>query len=338
MELRNGTPFALAQLVDLDREGAEHLIVVLRAAYRWDDNGALAVAEAQPPPRPGDEFRDDPATSSIAAEAELGPIKPTTDVLLTGSAVARRGGTRAMDVRLKAGPIEKKARVFGDRVWKRTLGFRKPGDPEPFDRMPLIWENSYGGYDDTPENESHHRANRRNPVGRGVRGRNSGLPWDQLLPNIEDPEDLIDKPGKKVRPVGFGPIGRHWWPRRKYAGTYDDQWVAERLPLLPDDFDPRFHQAAPSRQVAKRYFRGGEAVQLTGFGGPGRVEFELPVLSPSIEVRLRSRVETAAMVLETVGFDTDERTLRLIYKAGVRVHGEFTGLRWTACELGGDLG
>jgi hypothetical protein len=46
-------------------------------------------------------------------------------------------------------------------------------------------------------------------------------------------------------PAGFGPIACHWQPRVGFAGTYGDAWVANRLPLLPDDFDDRFFQSAP---------------------------------------------------------------------------------------------
>jgi len=43
----------------------------------------------------------------------------------------------------------------------------------------------------------------------------------------------------------FGPIGRHCKPRVQLAGTYDDSWTEDRMPLLPDDFQERFHNAAP---------------------------------------------------------------------------------------------
>lgn len=340
MELKNGTPYVLAQTIDLTRDGRERLNVVLKATYAWDEHGQLSVAEVQPPPRFCDEFHGDPAASSISGEAELGPAKPGTDLLLTGFAVAPRRGTKMMDVRLALGKWKKTVRVYGDRRWKSTLGVKRPGDPEPFERIPLIWENAYGGVDDTPKKDKHLGAEPRNPVGRGVRGKRSGVDAaEELLPNLEDPEDAFDKPGKSVTPMAFGPIGRHWIPRVQYAGTYDEKWIAERMPLLPPDFDERFHHAAPAGQMTKRYLKGGEPVTMFGFGPEGKVEFDLPKLRPAVEVRMRSRTETAAMVLDTVGFDTESRTVRLLYKASVDVHGEVPDLRWTACEAaGGDGG
>ncbi len=337
MELRNGTPHALAQVIDLTKDARERLNVVLKATFAWDEHGTLTVAPVQATPRPGDEFHGDPAASSIAAEAELCPAKPGTDILLTGCAVAPRGGTRRMDVRLVVGRRKKTIRVYGDRRWKSVLGVKRPGDPEPFEKIPLIWENAYGGVDDTPKKDRHVGAEPRNPVGRGVRGKRSGVDaGEELLPNLEDPDESFDRPGKKVKPMAFAPIGRHWIPRVRYAGTYDDRWVAERMPLLPDDFDDRFHHAAPPDQISRSGLKGGEPVALYGFQPEGKVEFALPTLRPTVEVRMRSRAETAAMRLDTVGFDTESRTVRLIYKAAVDVHGEVPDLRWTACEIGGD--
>src|SRR5215475_11637291 len=110
MELRNRTPHIFAQLVDFDRTGAERMIVVLRAEFSIGEGGALEVAPVRDPPVGGDLFHGDPTQTSIAQEAELGPAKPATDVLLFGSAVARRGGTRVMDVMMRVGPIRKVVR------------------------------------------------------------------------------------------------------------------------------------------------------------------------------------------------------------------------------------
>lgn len=334
MELKNQTPHALAQLIELDRTGAEHLLVVLRAEFAIGKGGVLEVAPPLDPPRPGDVFHGDPTTTSIKGEAELSSIKPATDVLLFGSAVARRTGTRAMDVMLRVGPVRKIVRVYGERRWKRALLAKSASDPLPFERVPLIWENSWGGTDVTPEDEKHHGAEPRNPVGRGYRARGSKLPWeDELCPSLEDPSDSLGGPGRKGTPAGFGPIGRGWLPRREHAGTYDEKWVAEKMPLLPDDFDDRFHQAAPADQIAPRYLKGGEKVELAGCIEEGKLELALPVLRPRFEVRLRSRVETAAMVLDTVALETDVRRLRLVFKGKVRVHKELPDIRWTECVL-----
>src|SRR5207302_3596070 len=52
----------------------------------------------------------------------------------------------------------------------------------------------------------------------------------QRVPNVEYPKSLIS--WKQPRPAGFGPIARDWVPRVEFAGTYDEKWEQERLPLL----------------------------------------------------------------------------------------------------------
>ena len=82
-----------------------------------------------------------------------------------------------------------------------------------------------------------------------------------------EPHDL--KPGQNVLAAAFGPVGRHWEPRVRYAGTYDDRWTEDRMPLLPKDFDDRFHNAAPPGLVEGFRFRSlareGAEAEVAGF-------------------------------------------------------------------------
>ena len=49
-------------------------------------------------------------------------------------------------------------------------------------------------------------------------------------------------------PIGFGPVPRFAKARVRYAGTYDEHWIENVLPFLPQDFDDRYFQAAPEDQ------------------------------------------------------------------------------------------
>lgn len=334
MELRNGTPHLLGQFVDLDRDGAEHMVVTMKATYSIGPGGELAIAEEPEPIRLIDEFHGEPDASSIRTEAELGPIKPSTDVLLSGCALARRANTKSMDVMLRVGTVRKVVRVWGERRWQKRLGMHAIGDPLPIEKVPLIWEHAFGGVDESSKNEKHRAQEPRNPVGRGFRAKRSKLETqDTLLPQLEDPNEPIESLGQRVRPKCFAPICRHWLPRRDYAGTYDETWIQTRMPILPPDFDDRFHHAAPPDQVTPRYLVGGEKVEIVGCTTDGQLRFPLPVLRPKLEARLRARLDHADMVLETVGVDTEARTLRLVYKGKIRVHGELPDLRYIECAI-----
>ena len=45
--------------------------------------------------------------------------------------------------------------------------------------------------------------------------------------------------------MAFGPVGRSWQPRIRWAGTYDQKWMDEKFPFLPEDFDERYYQCRP---------------------------------------------------------------------------------------------
>jgi len=337
MQLTNKTPFEMAYTVLLDKRGAERLIVALKGTYSVDENGEIKLAEEQEPLIAAEKFYGEPDSSSIDKEAELGPMKLATDVFLKGSAKATHSGTTRVDVALRLGRLEKRAAVFGNRYWKDSLGVARISDPEPFDTIPLVWENAYGGQDMTPEEEEHWAQQPANPVGRGFRAKKSRAPWkDTLAPNIEDPADLLRKPDHEVTPVGFGPIGRNWEPRVNYVGTCDEKWMEERMPLLPSDFDERFHNAAPPGLITQGYLAGGEPVEVTGCTRRGRLAFTLPRVVPQTGVKLDGALEPLELHLNTVTVDTDRMQLRLFWKGDMQVHGRILKLKYIECRLAGE--
>ena len=336
MELRNHTPYLMDRVVFLDKKGAEQLVVVLKATFSIDERTGLAPAEKPDPIRATEEFHGKPDASSIAFESELSPPKLATDVFLLGSARAPKKGTTVMDFRFRVGPLAKTARVFGDRVWDKILGAATISAPRPFEAVPLVWEKAYGGQDRTPEDPKHHGEEPRNPVGCGFRADHSRAPWvGAPLPNIEDPRQLMAKPGHKVVPTGFGPIGRHWIPRRNYTGTCDQKWMEERMPLLPEDFDERFHNAAPPELVSPGRIRGGETVEVVGCTPGGVLRFELPACAPMAEVRIGDHVQEFHLDCDTVAVDTNRMQLTLLWKGGVNVHRRIMKIKEISCRLGG---
>ncbi len=323
METVSDNPFVADRAVFLDKGGAEHLVLALKATFSISDTGLVTVAEEQDPIEPGDTFHDEPESSSIAQESELGPPKVATDLFLRGSARPSHRGATWVHVGFHVGKLGLWATVFGDRVWTRSVGLPEISAPEPFEAIPLLWENAFGGWDKTPQKEAHQDWEPTNPVGRGFRAKNSELPWEGIpLPNIEDPGSLITAIDQRVKPVGFGPIGRHWKPRIDYAGTYDKAWMKNRAPLLPDDFDPRFHNAAPPPLVYSGYMKGGEPIQVTGCTVSGRLGFPLPKIQASGRVEVGTREAVVEMNLNTVSVDTDRMTLNLLWKGQTPVHGE----------------
>src|SRR5262249_54919003 len=156
-------------------------------------------------------------------------------------------------------------RVTGDRVWKGGAmgGYTKP---ELFTTMPLVYERAFGGV--RYRNGRPVSWNSCNPVGAGLSPTGSHEEGERL-PNVENPDCLLSSGSRALSPAGFGPIARDWSPRREYAGTYDETWLAERYPLLPLDFDERFNQYAPEDMQPRSFLTGGERVELENLCADG---------------------------------------------------------------------
>jgi hypothetical protein len=321
VEIKNRTPLIAGWNVTLDKNAAEHLGVGVRGVWSFDERGRLALAKEPPPLLPVDDCVGEPGLSSIRYEADTGAVKPGTDCALIGSAVAPGGRANKVTVAFRVGPVAKRAVVTGER--KRLFWFlwwwNSPA--ASFQRVPLQWELAAGGTDTSPKNEKQHSLDMRNPYGRGFRARGSKLPVaGSLLPQIATPGGCLPF-GRSSEPAGFGLTGNQWAHRRKYAGTYDDAWRKERCPLLPDDFDERFHLAASPGLSTSAPLVGGEPVELAGCTRGGKLAFKLPRVTLDVRATLDGEPEPVPMQLATVTVDTDAMELRLLWRGSLRVHG-----------------
>ena len=316
-QLDNRTPFAAGQGWIRDRQGAEVWLVVVKATFDVLSDGTLQVAEKQPEPVRIPEHAGEPGHSSIRFESDFVLAKATTDLIVVGHAHAPPGSVvRQLDVALRVGNLHKVLRVFGDRAW----GLLGPGEPEPFARMPLVYERAFGGADklsDTPEKD----WDWRNPVGCGFAVKSAhlkGLP----VPNVESPDDLIRAWEDRPAPAGFGVVASHWQPRASLAGTYDAKWEATRQPLLPEDCSDRYFQCAPLDQQTEQFLVGGERVTLINLSPRGRLEFALPSLALTLESRFSDgqRRMHKAPRLNTVIFEPDVARVSLVWHSALECH------------------
>jgi hypothetical protein len=150
----------------------------------------------------------------------------------------------------------------------------------------------------------------------GFRAKKSIFKEGIQLPNLEDPAHPLKSYGDTPPPAGFGFISPNWQPRAALAGTYDEKWMNERMPLLPTDFERRFFNAASPGLVAPGYLKGNEPVLIENASPGGRLMFSLPgVPPPKVHVELRGGVHhDLATNLDTVIINTDENLLFLIWR------------------------
>jgi hypothetical protein len=262
----------------------------------------------------------EPGKSSLLYESDLVHTKPTTDVILHGHAYAPAGKRATqVDATMKVETIRKTLRVYGDRYWDRGLINLKMTDPEPFEKMPIIYERAFGGVDQKSDNPKEHAWEPRNPVGTGFAVEAKHL-VGQKVPNIEDPKDLVSSWKDRPRPAGFGPIAGNWSPRLELAGTYDKKWEEERLPLLPDDFDERYYQCAPEDQQAPGYLKGGESVELRNLTPQGYLRFTLPSVELSFTTYFRRDTADHLANLHTVIIEPDMPRVIMVWHTMLPCH------------------
>jgi uncharacterized protein YjbI with pentapeptide repeats len=188
------------------------------------------------------------ASGSLEAASETAaPYLPGAGVMLTGHAYPPGGrpGTAAA-ARLAIGRekplLDKTLYAYGDRIGAGI---------QPFDKMPLVYERTYGG-----------PSTAENPVGLGASG-------TAPLPNLYDVH-------RSARPAGFGPISRTWPVRKRLLGTFDERALHAPEPEIPAALDWRyFHAAPPDQQIDA--LRGDEWIVLDGMHPTlARIQTRLP--------------------------------------------------------------
>lgn len=337
--IEDRTPFAFAHLFTHDETGRPLVVAVSQATFSIVPDASqgsvthrLELVEEQPPvalagsrwvSTVSDELSPDPPPHdpdvvSYRVEPCAAFFKPATDVVLVGHAHAPDGDTIRMRAGLKVGSLEKVVTVHGDRRWVREGGELVPGPARRFERIPLRYERAFGGWDRTGDPENHHPY-APNPLGLGYRASSAPpSPDDDLrLPNIEDAKEPIERYGQIVPPAGFGFVGPGWEPRSKLAGTYDEAWMATRMPYLAGDFDRRFFNAASPGLIADGHLAGGEPVAVFGATRAEHMLFALPALEPptcTVE-RVAKGDVVVQMALDTVIIDTDDDRVTLLFRA-----------------------
>jgi hypothetical protein len=280
-----------------------------------------AVPSAKPLPPTGDKFfpPDEDMAGSLRCENDFAYFKLSADLLLAGHCYTPGGKpAQAALATFGVGGRSSTLAVFGNRYWKGPPGMRTISDPEPFTKMDLCYENSFGG-----------PGFALNPVGKGfVKAEDESGKKVRPLPNIENPKDLIDSPSKHPQPVGFSPLGRMWKQRLDKAGSYGKQWLNERWPWFPKDFDWSYFNAAPPHMQMEGYLRGDETLYFENLH-PVHPRYESQL--PGLRVRCftnkslddeKTEFQEVTMRLDTLWADMDAERIALVWRGATEVKDE----------------
>jgi hypothetical protein len=298
-----------------DESGTPLVVPLLQASFSLDARGSTRLADEQPPIElSGVAWDDGDPDQGWRLEPQMAFVKPGCDIVLNAHALAPQRGCTQLLVELSLAEATRRALVFGPR---RMLDGRRVTAPEPFERIALRHSQAFGGWDRRHPDPARQRAEPRNPAGRGFRDPAAPVDRDVEMPAIEDPSDRFERYGDAPAPVGFGFVPPHWQPRAAWAGTYDEQWLHARSPLLPLDFDRRFFAAASAGLGLARPLAGGEHVRVVGTTAVGQLDFVVPALgTPLVHAHMRGRRRTTLkMALDTLVIDTDAMSLTLTWRS-----------------------
>jgi hypothetical protein len=275
----NETPFAAIGFAQKHRDGTEMAVLAVRGQLRLAPDGSLAVTS------PGelvlaDEYAGDPHATPLLRVGDLIPFKPAADVTVLAEAYAPGDEPAATwPVRVRVDGHEHALRVSGPRLWRpRDTGFALD-DAEAVRRAPVDYRFAAGGL---VIGDSSGEVDPYNPIGAGILDRRcTATDRSYPAPTLDSEAEPVRDPFSRPEPRGLGPVPPWWRWRQRWAGTYDDAWLAERHPQLPADFDYRFYQTAPPGLILPGYLRGDERVELAGLTpGGGQLGFTLPGIQP----------------------------------------------------------
>lgn len=265
-------------LVPPERQPA--LACFARRTYAIED-GRLKLADIQEPltQHPVAIVDDDSGSSYLEDDGDLIATKPATDVVVRGSAVARKP-TRELFVAVAVGSSVRRLRVVGPRVAEVSRGKVRFTEATAFERCELTPALAYGGHDLFAQNELERAADGRwlkqlpddlrparaawlyqyprNSAGRGFfidvdRDRADGT----QLPQVEDPSDLLT-PERLFLP---SPLA---WLRAPVPGLMswtEHSWYprcARLMGIAPDHDDPA--PDAPERDTL--FPDGGDLAEI----------------------------------------------------------------------------
>jgi len=247
------------RVVTIAITGRPELAVVYKRTYQWEPGRSCSLADEQPPLEernvPHEEIAPDVAPS-YKVLCEVVGFKTGTDVVIHGDACTRRPVTQTKVRATIADLPTHEADVQGSRQCDYVNGKLVFTEPKAFERMPLRYENAYGGKDPRFEEELHKHlkenppeqdmrraksavddilakgnplAYPRNRFGKGyILDNRMELIEGRELPNLESPNDrltperlVVGTPlawNKQPLPAGFGYLDPGSFPRSAMFG------------------------------------------------------------------------------------------------------------------------
>lgn len=323
MQIWNQMGYPHEFTMGMDKAGHEYIVVVVKGTFDFPDTpgGPVRKSAVQTPLVFADTQTGEPGYSATLWETDFAFRKPRCDVVANGYAYAPGGRpVERVPVGIKVGNWSKLFEVVGHREWRAIGPVFTSTAPQPFIKMPITYDNAWGGIDKLNPEDKLPGAYLRNPVGTGwAQTKNQRFIPGLRLPNTQAVGEEVRSPFGDHKSMSFGPMGRGWPGRIEFGGTYDQSWIDNVFPFLPADFDERYFQMAPPDQQID-HPRGGEEVQLVNLTPEGRVSFRLAETNLAmILFKGRDRVFDGNVFTDTMLFDPENRRFSLVWRMSYRL-------------------
>ncbi|WP_437624603.1 DUF2169 domain-containing protein [Sorangium sp. So ce1151] len=311
MRFSNDTPLPAAMIPNAEQDDRVTAVFLAAITYRID-RGRLALSPAQRPllldpqlPYPHDGMLQ----------------KSVASVCATGFVYPREARAREATAVLRVGDRDAAIVAYGQRVWQRALGGGlAPSAPLPFERVEMSWQNAFGGVVREPARvvrldaedggdeaflPEHESGYPHNFEGKGF-AVDAGRAQGQPLPQLEHPEQLIQRWDDRPEPVCFAPYPL-WGGLRAVHVWHDQQFDPGGASKLASRAAPRttFDAIAPGTRIALGGMRpGGEALV-----------FEAPAPPVAVTVAVGGSSERLVPALDAVDIDAEAAEVRLLWRA-----------------------
>lgn len=315
MELLNDTRFPAGifrTVIDEERIAAS---VLARVTYDWVD-GLLTPSTEQAW-----------GVSAPPWESPYGAMdsdevfyKGGVDLFIFGQAYApAEQETTQVEVTLEVGPFQRRAIVFGDRVWERRDNSLVPSAPKPFKTIPLTMAHSFGGKDqwdglDVPFMD--------NPDGKGFYLEEESA-LGHALPNIENAEALISRWDDRPEPVGFTTCPIHCMLRVRNGIELDEDGQLRKL-------RPVLFNAAYPRMIVEQ-LSPGDTVRLGGLTAFGPFAFRIPQTELYTRLQFDNEKIERPLAIDQVGIEVEKQRVFVAYRYPFRYI--IYPLQKRSCEL-----
>lgn len=238
--------------------------------------------------------------------------KQGIDVMVLGKAYPTDNGpANRAHFELQVGDLRYNMAVFGNRHWVRRGEQLVASEPEPFESIPLTWENAYGGKCPVETGDMPYHYN---PTGRGFY-LSEETAENGLLPNIEDPENMVTSWQDQPKPCGVAPLSRESSIRIMNSAEFDDEASPPTLKVIK----PSYYNNANPDLILAELPPVGTLIRATGVRpGGGDFSFALPGGTFHNYVQLADRSFVFPAHLESIVLLTEVEQVMLGFRCCFR--------------------